>query len=56
MTDYYPLIARAVEGLDGNTSDARRALFERARAVLVAQLRGIDPSLSEAEISGALGP
>ena len=51
MADYHPLISRAVEGLGNNTSDARRTLYERARAALVAQLRGIDPPLSEAEIT-----
>jgi hypothetical protein len=51
MADYHPLIARAVEGLANNTADARRTLYERARAALVAQLRGIDPPLSEAEIT-----
>ena len=38
MADYYPLIARAVAGLDKNTGENRRALYERARAALVAQL------------------
>lgn len=51
MTDYHPLIARAVEGLTKNTGEARRALYERARAALVAQLRGVDPPLSESEIT-----
>ena len=51
MADYNPLIARAVEGLANNTAEARRTLYERARAALVAQLRGIDPPLSEAEIT-----
>ncbi|MGN6749271.1 MAG: hypothetical protein ACTHJS_11825 [Xanthobacteraceae bacterium] len=51
MADYHPLITRAVEGLGNNTADARRTLYERARAALVAQLRGIDPPLSEAEIT-----
>ena len=40
MTDYHPLIARAVEGLAKSTGEARRALYERARSALVAQLRG----------------
>jgi hypothetical protein len=31
MTDYYPLIARAVEELDRSTGEVRRALYERAR-------------------------
>jgi len=51
MTDYHPLIARAVEGLAKNTGEARRALYERARAALVAQLRGVDPPLSESDIT-----
>jgi len=51
MTDYYPLIARAVAGLDKNTGESRRALYERARAALVAQLRGLDPPLTESEIT-----
>ena len=37
MADYYPLIARAVTGLEKNTGEARRALYERARTALVVQ-------------------
>src|ERR1700689_5010892 len=51
MADYHPLIARAVEGLGTSTGEARRALYERARAALVAQLRTIEPPLSEADIT-----
>jgi hypothetical protein len=51
MTDYYPLIARAVEGLDRSTGEARRALYERARDALVAQLRSNQPALLEAQIT-----
>ena len=51
MTDYYPLIARAVAGLEKNTGEARRALYERARTALVSQLRGLDPPLGESEIT-----
>jgi hypothetical protein len=51
MADYYPLVARAVAGLEKNTGEARRALYERARTALVAQLRGINPPLQEAEIT-----
>src|ERR1700761_4693339 len=51
MADYYPLITRAVEGLGTSTGEGRRSLYERARAALVAQLRGIDPPLSEADIT-----
>jgi len=51
MADYYPLISRAVAGLDKSTGEARRALYERARKALVDQLRAIDPPLSEADIT-----
>src|ERR1700683_2562680 len=53
MTDYHPLIARAVDGLAKNTGDARRAVYERARSALVAQLRGVEPALSESDITNA---
>ena len=51
MADYHPLILRAVEGLDKNTGENRRALYERARTALVAQLRGVVPPLDESEIT-----
>ena len=51
MADYYPLIARAIAGLDKNTGEARRALYERARTALVAQLRATEPPLQESEIT-----
>jgi hypothetical protein len=51
MTDYQPLIARAVDGLGKSTGEARRALYERARSALVTQLRNVDPPLSESEIT-----
>lgn len=51
MTDYHPLIARAVDGLAKNTGEARRALYERARSALVAQLRSVEPALSESDIT-----
>jgi hypothetical protein len=51
MADYYPLISRAVSGLDKNTGENRRVLYERARAALVNQLRGVEPALEEADIT-----
>jgi len=50
MADYYPLIARAVEGLPEQSSDQRHAVYERARTALIAQLRNLNPPLTEAEI------
>ena len=52
MADYYPLIARAISGLDpGAPGEARRALYERARTALIAQLRSVQPPLTETEIT-----
>ena len=51
MADYYPLIGRAVNGLDKNTGENRRALYERARTALVNQLRGVEPALDESDIT-----
>ena len=51
MTDYYPLIGKAVAGLEKNTGEARRVLYERARTALVGQLRNMNPPLSESEIT-----
>jgi hypothetical protein len=51
MADYYPLIARAVSGLDKNTGENRRALYDRARVALVNQLRGVQPALEESDIT-----
>jgi len=51
MADYYQLISRAVGGLDKNTGENRRALYDRARAALVSQLRGVQPPLDETDIT-----
>ena len=51
MADYLPLISRSVAGLEKNTAEARRGLYERARLALVTQLRGVSPPLPESEIT-----
>lgn len=51
MADFYPLLDRAIGGLPDNNPEARNALFARARDVLLAQLRGMDPPLPEADIA-----
>jgi class 3 adenylate cyclase len=48
---YHQLIARAVDELDSNTGEARRALYERARQALLAQLRSTKPVLVLADIT-----
>src|SRR3954452_11675836 len=51
MADYHPLIARAVAGLEKNSSETRRGVYDRARNALVAQLRAIQPPLEEGDIT-----
>ncbi|WP_439574420.1 hypothetical protein [Phreatobacter sp.] len=51
MADYTPLISRAVAALPDNTGEARRAVYERARHALLAQLRGVNPPLQEEQIT-----
>jgi hypothetical protein len=47
MADYYSVVYRAVSGLPDNTYEARRVLYERARAALQDTLRKHNPPLSE---------
>ncbi len=51
MADYYPLLGRAVAGLQDNTPESRTALYDRARAALLAQLQNSQPPLAEADIT-----
>jgi hypothetical protein len=52
MADFYPLIAKAIARLDADApGESRRALYERARTALTAQLRTTSPAFSEAEIT-----
>lgn len=54
MADYYPLIARAVATLSEQSPEARRTVYDRARAALTAQLRSVDPPLAEADVAREL--
>jgi hypothetical protein len=51
MADYYPLISRAVAGLQKNSGENRRTVYDRARNALLTQLRGIVPPLPESDIT-----
>jgi hypothetical protein len=51
MADFYPVLSRAVAGLQNQSPEARRAIYDRANQVLVAQLRAMDPPVSEIEIT-----
>jgi hypothetical protein len=50
MAEYYPLLAKAVAGLPNSTPDTRRAVYERARKALIAQLQNLRPPLPQADI------
>jgi hypothetical protein len=50
VADFYPLMARAVAKLIDNTAEARQALYARARATLLEELRDQNPPLAESEI------
>jgi hypothetical protein len=50
MGDYYPLISRAIAALDKKSSEARREIYDRARAALADQLQKVDPPLSETNL------
>jgi hypothetical protein len=49
MIDYHALILRAVTGLDPNTEETRRLVYERTRAALAQHLQALNPPLGEGE-------
>ena len=51
MTDYQPLLARAIGNLERNSGEARRAIYDRARQALLNQLRAVNPPLSDPQIT-----
>lgn len=51
MAEYYPLLAKAVAGLNEPTREARQALYDRARNALLNQLRNLQPPVGESEIA-----
>ena len=46
MADYFPLLERAVSSLPDPTPDARRAIYDRARKALIAQLQNVRPPVA----------
>ena|SRR2546426_713254 len=44
--DYYPLLARAIGGLEEKTAEERRTVYDHARTVLVRHMRDFDAGLS----------
>jgi hypothetical protein len=51
MAEYYAVLSRAIGGLTNASPETRRAVYDKARNALVAQLRAIDPPLPTSEIS-----
>lgn len=51
MAEYYAVLSRAVASLEVNTPEARRAVYDKARNALIAQLKAIVPPLPTSEIS-----
>lgn len=51
MTDYHPLMSRAVSALERKNGENRRALYESARSALMARLHAVVPKLSHRDIT-----
>ena len=51
MADYYAILKKALGALPDSTGEARRAVYEKARRALVAQLKSVDPPLPPSEIT-----
>jgi len=51
MADYKELLRKAIDALPENNGAARRAVYEKARAALVGQLRAINPPLAARDIT-----
>lgn len=54
MADYYPLLSRLVASLPESTAQSRQAIYERARAALVAQLSNANPPAPEASVQAEI--
>lgn len=50
MADYYPLIARSIEGIGDPTPEMRQSVYDRAKQALIEQLRLMDPPMPEIDI------
>lgn len=51
MADYYSVLARAVVNLETGDANAREELYERARSIIVAELRKQNPKISALAIT-----
>jgi hypothetical protein len=53
MADYYSILAKAVDALDPNTGGARRQLYDRARAAMIAKIERAMPPFDGADVAAA---
>lgn len=53
MAGFYSILTKRIDALDPNTPEARRRLYERATAALIAEMRGPDPALGQSEFQAA---
>jgi hypothetical protein len=53
MADYYSILTKAVDALDPNTGVARRQLYERARAAMIAKIERAMPPFPGSEVAAA---
>ncbi len=51
MAEYHAVLKRAISSLPDNSGAARRAVYQRARAALVNQLKSYDPPLSPSQVT-----
>ena len=51
MADYYSVLARAIVNLETGDASAREELYERARSIIVAELRKQNPRISALTIT-----
>jgi hypothetical protein len=49
--EHYQLVAQAVAGLNKNTGEGRRVIYDCMRTTLIAQLHSVNPPLSDADIT-----
>jgi hypothetical protein len=50
MADYYSLVAKAINALGAGTEEARRRVYDRARAALLSEVHNLVPALDGSEV------
>jgi hypothetical protein len=55
MADYYTVLARAVVNLETGDDAAREELYERARSIIVTELRKQNPKISALAVTARTG-